>query len=202
MIDVLENLGHRALGGVVLVLLPVFGYLIISLIWKVPRLRVFTRVPVLARLAGVAGILLGLGVVYANDRRPSLKFSDIFEEDGAWDVDWWVFLTEIGDPALYTYDGLWAVLAAPEQDSGLYLFTLLLLGAIGLSLAAVLVLLRGLDVVVGLLGVALIILLSQALTSYAVTLAAYALNTFNFWIALIALGILQYYRHKNGKTGH
>lgn len=199
--ELLADLGYRVLAGLVLVILPVGGYLLINLIWKVPRLHVFTRVPILSRLGGLAGILLGLGVLYSDDRAPSFGLNDIFAADGAWDVGWWVFLTEIGDPALYSYAGLWAVLSTPESSMGLYLYTVLLIGLISLAIAAAVVLMRGLDIIVGVLGVALIILVSQALTIYLTTLTAYALNTFNFWIALIALAVLQYFRHKNDKIG-
>ncbi|NQW09583.1 MAG: hypothetical protein HQ481_06860 [Alphaproteobacteria bacterium] len=201
--ELLADLGPRALGGLVLVILPVGGYLVLNLIWKVPRLHVFTRVPILSRLAGLGGILLGLGVLYTDGQRPSFRFKEIFASGGAWDVSWQVFLREIGDPALYTYEGLWVALSAPENDPRLYLYALLLSGVIGLAIVAAIVLMRGLDVIIGVLGVALVILMSQALTIYLATLTAYALNTFNFWIILIALVVLQYYRHKDDKvSGH
>lgn len=196
------DLGLRGLAGCVLIGLPVAAIAALGWLHRLSRLRVYWHVPAVTRPAVVAGVLLGWSILYADSGSPSFRISEIFDVDGPWNVPWAEFLLYRADPALYGYDALIPVLRMPDSDPVLA-FVLLSIGILlVIAVVAALVYLRGLDLVAGLLGIPFLWLFSQAVTVYVTALMAYTLNTLNFWAALVALVILQYYRRIATHGGH
>lgn len=190
----IADLGLRGLAGCLLIALPVAAVAALGRFHRLPHLRSYWHVPIITRPAAVAGAMLGWSILYADPFSPSFRISAIFEVGGPWDVPLATFLLRRADPALYGYDALLPVLRSPDADPGLA-FVLLLIGVLlVVAVVAALVYLRGPDLIAGLLGIVFLLVFSQAITIYTTALIAYALNTLNFWAALVALAILQYYR--------
>lgn len=194
--------GLKGLAGLMLISLPVVALAVIGWLHRLPHLRSYWLVPVVTRPAAAAGVLLGWSVLYSDPYAPSFRVAAIFESGGVWDIPWPFFLRYRGDPGLYSHDWLLPAVRMPDADP---VFAVVLLAAAALLVIAVigaLLYLRGLDLVVGLIGVAFLCLLSQAITIYVTALAAYTFNTLNFWSAAVALGILQYYRRVRSHRAH
>lgn len=200
--ELLAALGARLVGGIVLVALPVAGYVVANAVWRVHALHFFHRVTLLSKLAMATGILLGIGVIAASDARPSFDINDILAAGGAWDLPWRKFLADIGNPGLYDYAPLWMHLTTAELDGPWVVYGVAVSAAGIASAVALLAMLRGEEFLIGVVAMLYEILVMQALTMYAVLLLAYALCTFNFWTALIALMVLQYYRYVKHPAGH
>lgn len=200
--ELLATLGARLIGAVVLIALPLVGYVVANMVWHLPGLVFFHRISLLSKLAMITGLLLGVGVIAASETRPSFDINDIVAADGAWDVSWQAFLTDIADPGLYHYHALWAHLTAPRL-SGLWLtYGVAVSAALLASAVATVWMLRGRDFLIGVVAMAYEILVMQALAMYVIMLAAYTLCTLNFWSILVALFILQYYRYVKHPAGH
>lgn len=200
--ELLATLGARLVGGIVLIALPLTGYVVANSIWHIHSLHFFHRVSLLSKLAMATGLLLGIGVIAASDARPSFDINDIFANDGAWDVPWRTFLTDIANPGLYGYGGLWQQLTAVQLDGPWTVYGVAVTAAGLACLISLLVMLRGEEFLVGIVAMVYEILVMQALAMYTIMLIAYTLCTFNFWTALIALMILQYYRYVKHPSGH
>ena len=200
--ELLATLGARLVGGIVLIALPLAGYVLANMIWHINALVFFHRVTLLSKLAMVTGLLLGLGVIAAADVRPSFDINDIVASGGAWDVTWRRFLTDIANPGLYRYDPLWQQLTAPDLSGGWVIYGVAVSAALVACAVATIVMLRGEEFLIGVVAMAYEILVMQALAMYLAMLLAYTLCTFNFWTALIALFVLQYYRYVNRPTSH
>ncbi|MCR9174682.1 MAG: hypothetical protein NXI19_01625 [Alphaproteobacteria bacterium] len=199
MTDVFLNLAGRFLIGATLLLIPLLGVYASRLIWRVPSLAFFDRIPLLSQLSTGFGILLGFGVFITNEARPAYEINTIVEAGGPWDLPWRVYLSTIGDPALYDYAPLWAQLSLADLPMGWMVYGLCL-AALGIaSLLSVLLLLRGIEVVIGLFGIVFAALIGQMVTTYLITLLPYTLNTLNFWSAALALVVLQFYRYAGKK---
>lgn len=196
------ELGLRGLVGCLLAGLPVAGIVAVGWLHRLPSLRSYWHVPIIVRPAVVAGMLLGWSVMYADPYSPSFRISDIFEVGGPWDVSWTTFLLYRADPAVYVYEPLLRVAEMPDTEPFLALVLLAIGCLLVVSAVAALVYLRGRDLVAGVLGIPFLFLVSQAVTIYATALFAYTLNTLNFWAALVALVILQYYRRVASHGGH
>lgn len=196
------DLGLRGLAGCLLIALPVAA--ILALVWlhKLPRLRAYWHVPIVAGPPMVAGALLAWCLLYADPFSPSFRIASIFEVGGEWDVPWPTFLRYRADPALYDYQSLLNVLRVPDLDPVLALVLLGIGILLIVAIVAALACLRGADLAAGLLGIAFLFVFSQAVTVYATALLAYTLNTLNFWAALVALAILQYCRRLASHRGH
>ncbi|MFX4221074.1 MAG: hypothetical protein ACMVO3_08860 [Thalassobaculum sp.] len=201
--DLLATLGARLVGGVVLVALPLIGYVVANLIWHMNTLVFFHRVTLLSKLAMVTGLLLGVGVLAAAEARPSFDINAIVANGGAWDVTWRRFLTDIANPGLYGYQPLWEHLTSSDLN-GLWVVYGVAICAAALACAiASILMLRGEEFLIGIVAMLYEILVMQALAIYVLVLLAYTLCTFNFWTALLALIVLQYYRYMNSpKSRH
>jgi hypothetical protein len=200
--EVFLILGTRLVGGVVLLSLPLIGYVVANLIWHVRPLVFFHRIPLLSKLAMATGLLLGLGVIAASDQRPSFDINAIVANGGAWDVTWRQFLTDIADPGLYGYDSLWRMLSNRDLSGLWMIYGVAMSGALVASVIATIVMLRGEQFLIGVFAMLYEILVMQALAMYLIMLLAYTLCTFNFWTALLALMVLQYYRYVQRPAGH
>lgn len=196
------DLGLRGLVGCLLISLPVASIAALGWFHRMPLLRGYWHVPIVTRPAVIAGVLLGWGILKADPFGPSFRFAAIFEVGGPWDVPWLTFLTNRADPGLYGYDTLLPVLRTPDIAPGLALLLLVVGVMLVVAIVAAIIYLRGLELLVALVGVPFLLLFSQAVTIYSTALFAYALNTLNFWAALVALVILQYYRHVATHGGH
>lgn len=185
-----------------LVVLPLLGYVVANLIWHVQPLVFFHRIPLLSKLAMITGLLLGIGVIAASPHRPSFDINAIVASGGAWDVTWRQFLTDIADPGLYGYEALWRMLSVRDLSGLWMLYGIAVSGALIASAIATLVVLRGEEFLIGVFAMTYEVLVMQALAIYVITLLAYTLCTFNFWTALIALIVLQYYRYVRHPAGH
>lgn len=186
--------GLRALAGAFLVGIPVTALALVGWAHRLPRLRPYWHVPIVTRPAAAAGVLLGWSVLYADPLSPSFRIWSIFEVGGPWDLPWTFFLRYRADPGLYHLETLVPFIREPDLDPALALVLLAVGILLVIAVAATLVYLRGIDVVVGLFGVAFLLLFAQAMTIYVTALTAYTFNTLNFWAAAVALVILQYYR--------
>ena len=202
MTDVFLNLVGRLLIGLTLLLIPLLGVYASRLIWRVPSLAFFDRIPLLSQLSTTFGILLGFGVFITSETRPSYGINTIVEAGGPWDLPWRAYLSTIGDPALYGYAPLWAQLSVDDMPLRWMVYGLCLLALGVASLMSVLLLLRGTEVIIGLIGICFAALIGQMVTIYLITLIPYTLNTLNFWSAALALAVLQFYRYAGDKDGH
>ncbi|SDF44637.1 hypothetical protein SAMN05660686_01389 [Thalassobaculum litoreum DSM 18839] len=182
--------------------LPLVGYVVANLIWHVRPLVFFHRIPLLSKLAMTTGLLLGIGVIAASPERPSFDINAIVADGGAWDVTWRRFLTDIANPGLYRYDALWSMLSSQDLSGSWMIYGVAVSAALLASAIATLVMLRGEEFLIGVFAMMYEILLMQALAMYVIMLLAYTLCTFNFWTALLALMILQYYRYVQRPAGH
>jgi hypothetical protein len=200
--ELFSILGARLVGGVVLVALPLVGYVVANLIWHVRPLVFFHRIPLLSKLAMATGLLLGIGVIAASEQRPSFDINAIVANGGAWDVGWRQFLTDIANPGLYRYDALWQELSNRDLSALWMIYGVAMSGALVASAIATLVMLRGEEFLIGVFAMMYEILVMQALAMYVIALLAYTLCTFNFWTALLALMVLQYYRYVKRPAGH
>jgi hypothetical protein len=200
--ELFSTLGSRLIGGIVLVALPLVGYVVANLIWHVHALVFFHRIPLLSKLAMATGLLLGLGVIAASPHRPSFDINAIVANDGAWDVTWGQFLTDIADPGLYGHEALWRMLTTGNLTGLWMIYGVAISAALIASAIATLVVLRGEEFLIGVFAMVYEVLVMQALAIYVITLLAYTLCTFNFWTALLALMILQYYRYAQRSGGH
>lgn len=196
------ELGLRALIGGLLLALPLTVLAAVGWLHRLPNLRAYWHVPIVVRPAVLAGMVFGWSVMYADPYGPSFRISSIFEVDGPWDVPWTTFLLYRADPAVYVYEPLLRVAEMPDANPFLALALLLIGCLLIVSAVAALVYLRGIDLMASVAGVPFIFLMSQALTIYVTALFAYTLNTLNFWAALVALVILQYYRRVASHGGH
>ena len=115
MTDLFLNLAGRFLIGLTLLLIPLLGVYVSRLIWRVPSLAFFDRIPLLSQLSTTFGILLGFGVFITSETRPAFGINTIVQAGGPWDLPWRVYLSTIGDPALYGYAPLWAQLSADDM---------------------------------------------------------------------------------------
>lgn len=200
--DLFSTLGARLVGGIVLVALPLVGYVAANTIWHVHALMFFHRVTLLSKLAMFTGLLLGIGVIAATPHRPSFDINAIVAAGGAWDVTWRQFLTDIANPGLYRYDSLWRTLTTGQLTGLWMVYGVVVSGALVASALATIVMLRGEEFLIGVFAMMYEILVMQALAIYVITLLAYTLCTFNFWTALLALMALQYYRYVKHPAGH
>ncbi|MDF1791476.1 MAG: hypothetical protein P1U88_06165 [Thalassobaculaceae bacterium] len=200
--ELLTTLGARLVGGVVLVALPLIGYVVANTIWHVHNLMFFHRVTLLSKLAMVTGLLLGIGVIAAADFRPSLDINDIVANGGMWDVSWRRFLTDIADPGLYGYEPLWQKLTAANLPGLWVIYGVGVSAAVIACATATIAMLRGEEFLIGIVAMLYEVLVMQALAMYLIMLFAYTLCTFNFWTALLALLVLQYYRYVNRSASH
>lgn len=182
--------------------LPLVGYVVANLIWHVRALVFFHRIPLLSKLSMATGLLLGIGVIAAAEHRPSFDINAIVAAGGAWDVTWRRFLTDIADPGLYRYDALWHMLTARDLTGFWMIYGVAVSAALIASAIATLVMLRGEEFLIGVFAMMYEILVMQALAMYVILLFAYTLCTFNFWTALLALLVLQYYRYVQRPAGH
>lgn len=182
--------------------LPLVGYVVANLIWHVRALVFFHRIPLLSKLAMITGLLLGIGVIAATPQRPSFDINAIVADGGAWDVTWGRFLTDIANPGLYRYDHLWSMLSTQDLSGLWMIYGVAMSCALLASAVATVVVLRGEEFLIGVFAMMYEILLMQALAMYVIMLLAYTLCTFNFWTALIALMVLQYYRYVKHPPGH
>ena len=196
------ELGLRGLIGCMLIGLPVVAVAALGWMHGLPHLRVYWRLPIVTWPATVAGMVLGWTVLYADPYTPSFRIASVFEVGGVWDVPWKTFVLYRGDPALYSYDPILWIARMPDTDPAIALVLVTVGCLLVLSAVAALIYLRVLDLIVGLLGIAFLFLFAQALTIYVTALFAYTLNTLNFWAALVALVILQYYRQSASHGGH
>ncbi len=196
------ELGLRGLVGCLLLSLPVLAIAVLGWLHRLPYLRSYWHVPIITRSAVVAGVGLAWSILYADPFAPSFRISSVFEVGGPWDIRWTTFLTNRADAALYGYEKLLPVLRSPDTNPGLALALLGIGVLLVIAVVAALVYLRDLDLAVGLVGVPFLVLYSQVVTVYVTALMAYTLNTLNFWAALVALVILQYYRHVAAHGGH
>jgi hypothetical protein len=200
--ELLATLGARLFGGVMLIAIPATGYFLANMVWHTPALVFFHRVTVLSRLALITGVLMGLGVVAAADERPSLDINEILAEGGAWDVSWQTFLVDIANPGLYGYAPVWQQLSETDLNGPWTVMGVLLCAAVLASAIATTLMLRGEQFLIGVVAMAYEIMVIQAVTMYVVLLVPYTLCTFNFWTALLALMVLQYYRHMKHGGAH
>jgi hypothetical protein len=189
------ELGLRGLVGCLLLSLPVMAFAGLGWFHRLPHLRSYWRVPIITWPAMSAGAALAWCILYADPFGPSFRISAVFEVGGPWDIPWTTFLTNRADPALYGYEKLLPVLRTPDIDPSLALALLSIGVLLVIAVVAALVYLRDMDLAAGLLGIPFLVLFSQAVTIYVTALFAYTLNTLNFWAALVALAVLQYYRH-------
>jgi hypothetical protein len=201
-LELLAFLSSRLIVGIILIALPVIGYVVTHMLWHMPRLAFFHRVTVVSKLAILTGILLGIGVVAAAENRPSMNINAVLAANGAWNIPWRAFLIEIADPGRYAYSPLWQQLTAETLSTGWILYGAAMIFSTLACAVATIVMLRGEDFVIGVFAVAYEVIVVQALTMYIILLLAYALCTFNFWTALIALGLLQYYRYVKVGSAH
>lgn len=188
------GLGLRGLAGCLLIALPVTAVAVLGWLHRLPRLRAYWHVPIVTRPSVVAGALLAWCLLYADPFSPSFRIASIFEVGGQWDLPWQTFLRYRADPALYDYRSLLNVVRMPDLDPALALALLGVGILLIVAVVAALIYLRGADLAAGLLGIAFLFVFSQAVTIYCTALLAYTLNTLNFWAALVALFVLQYYR--------
>ena len=188
--------------GLTLLLIPLLGVYASRLIWRVPSLAFFDRIPLLSQLSTTFGILLGFGVFITSETRPSYGINTIVEAGGPWDLPWRAYLSTIGYPALYGYAPLWAQLSVDDMPLRWMVYGLCLLALGVASFMSVLLLLRGTEVIIGLIGICFAALIGQMVTIYLITLIPYTLNTLNFWSAALALAVLQFYRYAGDKDGH
>ncbi len=193
------DIGLRGLTGFLLIALPAAAVAAVVRMHRLPHLRTYWNVPVVTRPAMVAGAILGWTVLYADPYSPSFRIASVFEVDGIWDVPWRTFLLHRADPALYSYDPLLWVVRTPDADPTVAIVLLTIGCLLVVSVVAALICLRGQDLVAGLLGIAFLFLFAEALTIYGTALVAYTLNLLNFWAALVAMAVLQYYR---GRVSH
>ena len=182
--------------------LPLLGYVVANLIWHVRPLVFFHRIPLLSKLSMATGLLLGVGVIAAAEQRPSFDINAIVAAGGAWDVSWRAFLTDIGNPGLYRYQPLWEMLTERELTGPWMIYGVAVSAAVIASAIATLIMLRGEEFLIGVFAMMYEILVMQALAMYVILLLAYMLCTFNFWTALLALLLLQYYRYVQRPAGH
>lgn len=196
------ELGLRGLAGALLVALPAAALALICWMHRLPHLREYWRLPVVTWPSAAAGVILGWSVLYADPYGPSYRIASIFEVGGPWDISWVRFLRYRADPALYDYAPLLAVLRTPDLAPEFALVLLVAGVLLVIAVVGALVCLRGLDLPVGLLGIAFLTLAWLAMTIYVTALLAYTFNTLNFWAAAVALVILQYYRKMASRGGH
>ena len=202
MTELFLNLAGRFLIGLTLLLIPLLGVYASRLIWRVPSLAFFDRIPLLSQLSTSFGILLGFGVFITSDTRPAYGINTIVEAGGPWDLPWRVYLSTIGDPALYGYASLWAQLSVDDMPLRWMVYGVCL-AALGIaSFMSVLLLLRGAEAIIGLIGIVFAALIGQMVTIYIITLIPYTLNTLNFWSAALALAVLQFYRYAGKQDRH
>ncbi len=199
MTDLFLNLAGRFLIGLTLLLIPLLGVYVSRLIWRVPSLAFFDRIPLLSQLSTTFGILLGFGVFITSETRPAFGINTIVQAGGPWDLPWRVYLSTIGDPALYGYAPLWAQLSADDMPLRWIVYGLCLVGLGIASFMSVLLMLRGAEVIIGLIGICFAALIGQMVTVYIIMLIPYTLNTLNFWSAALALAVLQFYRYAGQK---
>ena len=199
MTDLFLNLAGRFLIGLTLLLIPLLGVYVSRLIWRVPSLAFFDRIPLLSQLSTTFGILLGFGGFITSETRPAFGINTIVQAGGPWDLPWRVYLSTIGDPALYGYAPLWAQLSADDMPLRWIVYGLCLVGLGIASFMSVLLMLRGAEVIIGLIGICFAALIGQMVTVYIITLIPYTLNTLNFWSAALALAVLQFYRYAGQK---
>jgi len=196
------ELGLRGLTGCLLIGVPVVAIAALGWLHRLPHLRAYWHVPIVTRPAVAAGMALGWSVLYADPYTPSFRVASVFEVGGVWDVPWTTFLLYRADPALYSYDPLLWAARTPDADPMVALVLLAVGCLLVIAVVAALIYLRGQDLIAGLLGIAFLFLFAQAITIYVSALFAYMLNTLNFWAALVALAVLQYYRRLASHGGH
>ena len=196
------ELALRGLVGGLLISLPVAAAVALVKFHRLPHLSAYWEVAMVTVPALLAGVVTGWIVLYADPYSPSFRIASIFEVDGPWDVPWTTFLLYRADPALYSYDPLLWIAQAPDARPELALVLLAVGCLMVLSFVGALLYLRGLDLAAGLLGIPFLFLFAQALTTYMTALFAYTLNALNFWAALVALAILQYFRRRTSHGGH
>lgn len=196
------ELALRGLVGGLLISLPVVATVALVKFHRLPHLRAYWQVAMVTVPALLAGVVTGWIVLYADPYSPSFRIASIFQVDGPWDVRWTTFLLYRADPAIYSYDPLLWIAQAPDTRPELALVLLFVGCLLVLAVVGVLIYLRGLDLAAGLLGVAFLFLFAQAVTIYMTALFAYTLNALNFWAALVALAILQYFRRRASHGGH
>lgn len=199
MTDLFITLAGRFFVGLTLLLIPLLGLYASRLIWRVPSLAFFGRIPILSQLSTGFGILLGFGVLITSDTRPVYEINTILEAGGPWDLPWRAFLSTVADPSLYHYGPLWAELSADEVPTRWAVYGVILAALGFASVMAVLILLRGVEMIIGLIGVLFAALIAQMITTYLITLIPYTLNTLNFWTAALALAVLQFYRYAGNR---
>lgn len=198
------DLAARGASGLALLLIPLAVLLAVGVSRRYRPVRAFWDVPVVHRLGGIGGILLGWCLIYADPKAWMFRIYSIFDVQGPWNVDWLEFLWERANPAAYPLTSLGRYLAAPDVYP---VFTLVLI-APGLVLSASLVLLilyfRPRDLLVAAPMLVGMVLLAEALTVYLTALLAYALHVFNFWSSVLLIVIIQHYRRmqKTGAGGH
>ncbi len=112
------------------------------------------------------------------------------------------FLRYRADPGLYGYEWLVSTVRIPDADPLLAFVVLIIAVLLVASVVAALMSLRGLDLLVGLIGIVFLSIVSQAFTIYVTALVAYTFNTLNFWAAAVAFVILQYYRRVRSHGMH
>lgn len=196
------QIGLRGLTGCLLISLPVLAVIAVGWMHRLPHLKAYWLLPSVTVPTLLAGMAFGWTVLYADPYSPSFRIASIFEVGGVWDVPWSTFLLYRADPAVYSHEPLFAIAQTPDADPTVALVLLAIGSLLVIAVVSALIYLRGLDLVAALLGIAFLFLCSQAVTIYVTALFAYTLNTLNFWAALVALVILQYYRGRASHGGH
>ncbi len=194
--------GLRALIGLLLVALPVVAVVAVARMHRLPRLNAYWGLPSVTVPATLAGFLLGWCTLYADPLSPSFRVAEVFALGGSWDIPWIWFVRYRADPGLYGYEWLVSIVRFPDSDPLLAFAVLIIAALLVVSVVSALMTLRGVDLLVGLIGIAFLCIVSQAITIYVTALVAYTFNTLNFWAAAVAFVILQYYRRARSHRGH
>ena len=161
--------------------------------------RDYYGVPLVAWLARLLGIALGVALIYARFDRRYFDLHALFIPESPWNLSLWQFLAERANPLHY---GIGTVIDDPVGNRATPTFLVLISIVAGLLLAAVATPFLFWPPATARRAVLLSVLLAAFvayLTIYTICLLLWSLYLLNFWTIALAAVLFQYYR---GRAKH
>ncbi len=156
----------------------------------------FFEVPLVAALAKLLGIALGVALIYARYDRRYFDPHTLFIPESPWNLSFWQFLGERANPLNYGIGTLVDDPAGNMANAGFLVLISIVAALLVAAVAAPFGFWRGgMARRAALLSLALAAFVAY-LTIYAICLLLWSLYLLNFWTIALAIVVFQYYRER------